>query len=399
MKPCTLLVVDDEEENIESIKRALHSEKDFTILGTTSPREALGMFQTDSGKIHILITDQRMPELSGTELLGEVVKISPDTIRIILTAYTDVQEILDAINLGHVYSYIIKPWNPEELRTIVQQACFYYQLREENRFLARELQQKNEELLRKNEELEKFNQVKTKFMVVASHELRTPATIITSALELLSEQKPAFQPEHQKLLQNALNGVRRLNEIIESFFESGNWNQIQAGIQVAPVDVKLLLIQVVSDLKSFFEKRQVELGLNLGTDLLVMGDRRKLYLVFENLLGNALKYTPDMGKVVVNAHNRGENVEIIFRDTGIGIPADELENIFDTFYQLENVQYHHTSRHEFMGGGTGLGLSMCRSIIQVHQGKIWAESKGKNQGSTFHVTLPLYPGESGTDGS
>lgn len=397
MKPCTLLAVDDEIENIESIKRALRREARLTILGTTHPQEALEIFQTE--KIHILITDQRMPELSGTELLREVVSISPDTVRIILTAYTDVQEILDAINMGHVYSYIIKPWNPEEVRTVVQQARLFYRLRDENRLLTEELKQKNKLLTKKNEELERFNELKTKFMVVASHELRTPATIITSALELLSEQKSDFKPEHQKILQNSLNGVRRLNEIIESFFESGNWNRPQAGIQLAPVDLKLLLIQVVVDLKHFFENRKVELGLNLENDLMVVGDRRKLYLVFENLLSNALKYTPDMGKVVVSAHKNEQNVSVIIRDTGIGIPVEELENIFDTFYQLENVRYHHTSRHEFMGGGTGLGLSMCRGIIQAHQGKIWAESDGENRGSAFYVTLPLYQPEVSTNNS
>ena len=142
MKPCTLLAVDDEIENIESIKRALRREARLTILGTTHPQEALEIFQTE--KIHILITDQRMPELSGTELLREVVSISPDTVRIILTAYTDVQEILDAINMGHVYSYIIKPWNPEEVRTVVQQARLFYRLRDENRLLTEELKQKNQ---------------------------------------------------------------------------------------------------------------------------------------------------------------------------------------------------------------------------------------------------------------
>jgi signal transduction histidine kinase len=256
--------------------------------------------------------------------------------------------------------------------------------------LTAKLKNKNELLEKKNIELKRFGELKNQFMVISSHELRTPATIISGALELLWDQKNCFNESQQKLLKNALHGSLRLNDIISAFFETLKWNANQNILDTSAVEIDVILRMVVERFYPFLEQRQLTVKQKIDKNLSILGDRKKLYLVFENLMSNAIKYTPDNGQIVLKAFRKELKVNILFQDNGIGIPQAELNNIFNPFYQLGDLKYHHSSRHAFMGGGTGLGLSLCKSIIQAHQGKIRAESKGKKMGSLFTVILPIY---------
>jgi signal transduction histidine kinase len=117
--------------------------------------------------------------------------------------------------------------------------------------------------------------------------------------------------------------------------------------------------------------------------IFVQGDLAKLELLFANLLSNAIRFTPDGGQVRIAARLSGKEVWVEIQDNGIGIPADELENIFKEFYQVED---HLRRRH----GGMGLGLAIARGIVRLHNGRIWAESPGENKGTTIKVVLPHF---------
>ncbi len=388
MDTCNILCVDDEVRNLEALERVFRREREFSFTKTTGARQALEIVRQEP--IHIIITDQRMPEMTGIELLNKVIGISPDTVRVMLTAYTEIPEMLDAINKGHVYGYITKPWDANSIVTLVRQAKKYYDLLTEKRQLDRELEIKNELLRKKNEDLKKYNELKNRFLVITSHELRTPAAIITGALELLNQQKEGLDEPLQKLLRNALNGAFRLNEIIETFFETIQFKSKEYALHPTVIDPRTIITHLLEQTKQYLMDRKIEVVENVPSGMMVIADQRKLYLVFENLLSNAIKYTPDGGKIQIEAYRKDKEVVYVFRDNGIGIPEEELEKIFDTFYQLENIQYHHTSRHQFMGGGTGLGLSLCKSVVGAHGGKIWAASEGTGKGSSFYISLPLY---------
>jgi signal transduction histidine kinase len=388
MNPCNVLAVDDEIENLNAIERVLSRDSEFKIIKAVDPESALKIIQNES--VHMILTDQRMPGMTGIDLLNRSMEYAPDAIRMIVTAYTETKEILDAINLGHVYGYITKPWKPEELRSTLYQAKRYCSLVTQNRSLTDELTLKNEILEQQNEELRQFSDLKNRFMVVASHELRTPATIITGSLELLMSQSENLNVSQKKILQNALNGTFRLNEIIQTFFETIRIKAGETILHPSVVDLKRLVDLVVDRFTPYMMERKLKFSNTMDKKLRVMADQRKLYMVFENLLSNSIKYTPDGGNIECAGYVEDSQVKIEVKDSGIGIPRVELTKIFDTFYQLQNINYHHTSRYEFMGGGTGLGLSLCKSIIEAHQGKIWAESEGDGKGSTFFLTLPLY---------
>jgi signal transduction histidine kinase len=125
----------------------------------------------------------------------------------------------------------------------------------------------------------------------------------------------------------------------------------------------------------------------------VMGDGRRLHQALWNVLSNAMKYTPDGGRITVSGRQVEDAIHLKVQDTGIGIDPEERERIFERFYVLENTLLHRSSKTAFKGGGLGLGLTVARGIIEAHGGKIWAESPGRDEqrlpGTTFHILLPL----------
>lgn len=399
MMPYNILIVDDEKFNLDAIRRTLRSEKDYQLYLANSSEEALKILEKIR-PIHIIITDQRMPGMSGIELLQRSLTISPESIRIILTAYTDIGDMVDAINKGQVYRYLIKPWKPDELKITLKLGIDYYNAMEERRKLLEELKRKSELLERQNIELRKLAEMKSRFLVVSSHELRTPATIITGSLELLQMQSQNFTPSQKKILENAVQGVHRLNSILETFFEMVKLDAQTSTFTLKDVSLSALIDDVLQRIQGYLAERQVRIIKQFETDTLLHVDPKKILLVFENLISNAIKFTPDGGSITIQWQDIGpELVQISFQDTGIGIPAEELERIFDTFYQLHNVNYHSSSSYKFMGGGPGLGLSICKSIVEGHGGKIWAESPGKGMGSTFRLTLPRGKGDTTIKGT
>ncbi len=176
----TILVVDDEPDVVKSVQDLLQSVQDllrldYKVLGTTRASDALVILNREI--VDVVMTDQRMPEMSGVEFLSKAREQHPDAIRLLFTGYADIRAVIDAINQGNVYRYITKPWDPDELQTVIREAC-------ERHDLLAERQRLLDELRTKNEELEKANALKQAFIEVASHELRTPLTILSGLVGL-----------------------------------------------------------------------------------------------------------------------------------------------------------------------------------------------------------------------
>ena len=168
-----------------------------SVLGASAPVKGLELI--DRERVHIVMSDQRMPDMTGVELLCRVKETHPDAVRLLFTAYSDLDAVIDAINEGNVYRYISKPWEVEELKATLRQAYEYYQLAGgTTAALDREVQEKNAQLEAANEELRRANELKKAFIKVASHELRTPLTILLGLSEQMN-QLTATQPEHARL--------------------------------------------------------------------------------------------------------------------------------------------------------------------------------------------------------
>ncbi|MEI8196033.1 MAG: response regulator, partial [Phycisphaerae bacterium] len=182
----TLLVVDDEADVVRSVRDLFRL--DYHVLTTTSVDEAIRLMEQE--EVHVVMTDQRMPGMTGVEFLAHVKGDYPDAIRLLFTGYADLRAVIDAINRGNVFRYITKPWDPDELQTIIREAMERYDLIVERKKLTADLQITNHQLKEANQELADANRMKEAFIQVASHELRTPIAILEGLLSLM-EQDPA----------------------------------------------------------------------------------------------------------------------------------------------------------------------------------------------------------------
>jgi len=263
-----------------------------------------------------------------------------------------------------------------------------------------ELRQAYRALDKANRDLERLDQTKSDFISIASHELRTPLTTIIGYTEMLLEDR-SLPPAIHKMLESISNGTRRLHEIMDSMFDIAQIDTRTLQVHLTPVDTADLIREVSSSLEYSFRERKQTLSINIPQLPLTKADPNLLKKLFQHLLTNAIKFTPNDGKISVVARTLPTRsaelphggVEIIVSDTGVGVDPASQDIIFSKFYQPGDLSKHSTSKTRFKGSGAGLGLALSKGIVEAHGGRIWVESKGYDEvnfpGSKFHVILPL----------
>ncbi len=244
----------------------------------------------------------------------------------------------------------------------------------------------NEELKGVNKKLQELDELKDNFLSIVSHELLTPLTTIQGYITFLKEDKAkSLIEEHVEELGIIEDEADHLKNLIEELMDL---SKIEAGkFEVKPVPADMR--DVVKKVKMIFEPslktNRIILEDRLPASIpLVLADANRITQVFSNLLNNAIKFTPSGGRVRLSALVADEKITFCVEDTGIGIPKDKINRIFDKFYQVDS-----TTRRRF--GGSGLGLAITKSIIELHKGRIWVES-AEGAGSSFCFELPRYRG-------
>ena len=231
------------------------------------------------------------------------------------------------------------------------------------------------------QELGQLDRLKADFIAIASHELRTPLGVILGYAAILREEAKEAAASEQA--ETVLNSALRMRALIE---DMTNMNLMQVGRAEMSFEVHPLadVVQIAHDeVAPLIRAKGQTLIVRRGEDSLPAPvDRAKLAMAVTNLLNNAMRFTPAQGHILLELTRHGAEGWIRVRDDGAGIPADQLERIFDRFYQVEN---HMTRRHQ----GMGLGLAIVRAIALAHGGRVWAESEGRDLGSTFTVAVPL----------
>jgi signal transduction histidine kinase len=229
-----------------------------------------------------------------------------------------------------------------------------------------------------NENLRQADKLKADFMAVASHELRTPLGIVLGYATFLKEESAGELAEHAETM---LSAALRLRALLE---DMTNMNLLYTGetqLRMELTALQTFIEQAYALETQTADKNEIRVSFHFPEETVWVQADERLQKVFQNLLNNSIRFTPSPGEVDVYIHPGNNDVMIEFKDSGIGIPQDQLEQIFEHFYQVE----HHMTRRY---GGLGLGLSIARGLVELHGGRIWAESDGPNQGATFKVVLP-----------
>jgi signal transduction histidine kinase len=263
-----------------------------------------------------------------------------------------------------------------------------------------ELRQAYRALDKANNDLERLDQTKSDFISIASHELRTPLTAIVGYTEMLIDDITLPTNVHD-MVKSISKGTKRLHEIMDSMFDIASIDTRTLQLHLIRVDTAILIREVCERLVQSFMERKQTLTINIPPLPMVKADPNLLKKLFQHLLTNAVKFSPNRGKISITAwllpsHNSelsNGGVEIVVSDTGVGVDPDSTEIIFSKFYQPGDLNKHSTSKTRFKGSGAGLGLALSKGIVEAHGGRIWVESKGYDEvnfpGSKFHVILPL----------
>ncbi len=244
----------------------------------------------------------------------------------------------------------------------------------------KDLEQKNKELIAANEELKKLDELKSDIISLVSHELKTPLSSIRISAEFLESEAKNDSQIQKEMLAIIIRNIDRLTRLINDILDLSKIDTGKMELQLERVDISEVVDTAIENNKLLSIKKNISITTDIPDNISpVLADREKLIIVMNNLLENALKFTPDGGSIVLSAKDDTDSIEVRMKDTGIGIEKEKLEKIFDKFYQADS-----TSRRKF--GGLGLGLSIAGGIIRAHGSEIRVESEIE-KGSTFSFRL------------
>lgn len=257
----------------------------------------------------------------------------------------------------------------------------------DNALLFKSLNDTTEQLRVANDKLEQLDKLKDEFVSLASHELRTPMTVIKSYIWLLLEGKVGELSEKQRsYLDKTYTSTNRLIDMVNDML---NISRIESGrftIEPKPMDIVALINEVISEMLPKAQEQLIQLSFIQPTVTIpqVFADKDRIKQVLINLIGNSLKFTPKDGNINVSLELKDNMVVSHVMDTGRGIKAEDMEKLFKKFNMLGGSYLTKQT-----GQGTGLGLYLSKSLVEMHKGRIWVESAGENNGSTFSFSLPI----------
>ena len=375
----TLLVVDDEPEVLRSVRDLLRL--DYNVLTAERGEEALRRLD-ENGAVHVVMSDQRMPGLSGVELLREVKRRRPEATRLLFTAYADVKAVIDAINQGSVFRYITKPWDPDELQTVVRQAVEHHDLLVEKERLIVELREANRRLI-------EANGLKRTFLEVASHELNTPVAVILGLTELHKLSLAAGVSLPDDWVDRIHAAGKRLAASNERMLKLVQNGEFRAGLSLERFNPRDVLNAVLADLALYLDVRGQHLDVAIEPEVAdIEADRSKFTDIFVNLLLNAIKFTLDGGTIGVRGGTSGpDQVWFEVRDQGTGIDPRDRPYLFQPFFTGFDTMHHSSGDYQYCKRGLGLGLCLVKTFVDLHGGAVDVET-ALGTGSTFRFTLP-----------
>jgi len=383
--PVTVLLVEDDKGSLVTLNALLESEG-YQVEACETAEEALNYIASKED-IALVLSDLKLPDGSGLQILWTLKKIQPDTAFMLVTGHASVETAVEAVNEG-AFAYHVKPLDVDALMNSVRNAIKQRRLSIENASLLRQLQEANEELLRSNQQLDQASQAKTQILGTVTHELNTPLTSVIGYVDrlLLEQDKVGPLNERQeRYLGNVQSSSHRLRALIDDLLDISRIESGSLEFTIVDLHVGAEIRDVAQATRALLEQKQLRLLLIIPSDLpLVKADQLRFSQVINNLLSNAFKYSPEGATITVKAKKLEGFVQIDFADTGIGISQEDQSQIFTKFFRCDNSSARSVS-------GTGLGLFITKHLVEAQGGEIWVRSQ-EGKGSTFSFTLPAVDG-------
>lgn len=349
-----VLYIDDEENNLQAFKASFR--RMYEIYTAISAADGLKILENID--IHVILADQKMPNMTGVEFFKGIVETHPDPTRILLTGYTDIEALADAINHGDIYRYITKPWNDLELHNSIKNAYDAYKAKIDLRNKITELEKTNDELNR--------------FIYSISHELRAPLVSVIGIINLVKmEGLYDSSGEYWGLIETCSNKLDYYIQKTLQYYKNTKDVPDQSEIDFNKLVTELIDLHTYSDKDTSF-------NVNINQNTKFVGDAFRIEVILSNLISNAIKYqkTNELNKTVnIEIDVNDFDASININDNGLGILKEHLEKIFTQFFKSK---MHH---------GSGLGLFIVKEALNKINGTINVSSNIED-GTTFKITIP-----------
>ncbi len=353
-----ILYVDDEEKHLDSFKIVFR--KDYDVLVAKSAAEGLELLENND--VRLVITDQRMPSMTGVDLLERISNLYPEITRIILTGYSDVEAIISAINKGRVFRYITKPWDKEELKETIDFALEAYKLKSENKELIDKLKKTNREL--------------DELVYRSSHDLRAPLASVLGLINLAKKEDNL--DKIRQYLELKEKSIIRLDQLLKEIIQFSRNTHLE--IKGDQIDLKSLINEAIDIHEYFIGSLNINYYYYVTQSCDFVCDIFRLEIVLNYFISNAIRYSnlnqeEPMLKIAAEVNREEAVIKVI--DNGIGIKPEMQTNIFNMFYKGSDETV----------GGSGLGLFIVMETMEKLDGEILLESV-PGEGSTFTIKIP-----------
>ena len=354
-----ILVIDDEQIIRESCQE-IFNVNGYQVITADNGNSGFDLFQ----KVHpdLILLDLKMPDRNGLGMIEEISTSDPNCIVIIITGFGTIESAVEAMRYG-AYDFLSKPFTPDELRVTVKRG-----IEKRNLVLRTEALSAEKRAMREN------------FVNMASHELRSPLSAILQNLMVINEGLAGETSPQVKNILNKMNKrLRGLIKLVSDWLDASRIEEGEIIRSMNPVDIKTILMDVIDLLGPLALENQVKLICHIPENYpTIIGNAETLHMCFTNLIHNGIKYNKSGGCVEITLKDENRLNMIMIQDTGVGIPEEQLAMIFEEFFRCSR---------EINTGGSGLGLSIVKKIVEAHSGTIKVESK-YGEGTLFTVQLP-----------
>ncbi len=345
-----LLCLDDETDNLDALERIFR--RSYNVLKASTPEEAFNILDSQPD-LAVIISDQRMPLITGVEFLEKSIVSHPDTVRILLTGYTDIESVIGAVNKGQIYRYLTKPWDPVDLLNTVDQGYEKYSLKSE-------LKEKNKALEKALEDLRTLDKAKNQFMILINHELKTPLTTILSFAGLMKETP--LSDEQKLFTDRIIRSSEKLKSIIDDVLLIVKG---EVGLIISRKDIinsESLLKDLPAEISQLLNSKNQTLRMKNELETIEV-DPQLTKTAFFRALHNATKFGLANSEISVRVFQSAPyRLSITIDNKGPQVSAVNIEKIMKPFQLDENIMNHSI--------GMGLGLTICQTLMKVQNGEL-----------------------------